>query len=984
MKDVTSSSTTVICSPHLFIEHDHTYAAKREPKGNHKTCTSSFVFWNICGKQRFSRSIDNSECFLSEIDIVFLCETWILNDPTPLLAGKDFFNSSAMPTGGRPSGGLEMYISPSLEGSLVSKTHHHICVKTPRLYIVGVYYKPSLDLDDIVCDLTVALTACTDPSLDIVIGGDFNLHSQSFDFEVLAQLLSSHDISLTSDPAINTFLNSQGTSTPDYIFSSSSLKTTGVSVPQRIESDHFPLLLSATVPIDPPPTPVPRTSLDFNRCIDKLESLSTTCSVKTPEELASELHEILTESQVEFKPKTQTLNSRISVLRSETQEALHSYHRSRSLFFKTVYLNCRRNLHREIALHKRQQREMTVHNLISHTQRDGIRALYKTAKPNRPNLSPHVPLHKWFSYCSDLYQTFDEPDFHKIPVVPTEAATKLMNPITAAEITQVLNNQHSLAKGSNGLSPVDLKRISNAITPILIPIFNSILLESSPFPKPWLSTLFFFLHKKGSLEDPAHYRSLAVEDPIFKVFTSILHARLMEYCELQQILPSFQFGFRKNLSTTSATMLLKHSIETSLQSKKRVYACFVDFKKAFDLIDRTALCERLQLLGIPTSLSKVIFDLLHDLQFHVKSNSSISPPFSSNNGVPQGDPLSPLLFSLFIADLPSLTTHKGIKINPNTEIQYLLYADDLVLLSHDPGELQTALDKLYHYCLKSKISVSLEKTKCLTFYKGSCPRTTFLYNGQPLENCNHFTYLGVVFTTQLSASKHVDHILAKCNAKLGILHAKLPLKSLPLSVYLDIFNIYILPIITYSLPVWLPKLTAGAANRLNSMFTKYLKLYLGLPYCSNNAIVHHLTCTSPLTYTLNTLAEKSFLKVRYPPKIDGTHFTPPPPVPAQPYTPVNDIPSYFWKSPIRLNGHLPILPKPRRALLYDLLDLHHSHLCKTKDFHVHIDDATCICRFCNYPATSYHALSCERLHSLSPCSRLHMTFSKEAPRGQCH
>ena len=111
---------------------------------------------------------------------------------------------------------------------------------------------------------------------------------------------------------------------------------------------------------------------------------------------------------------------------------------------------------------------------------------------------------------------------------------------------------------------------------------------------------------------------------------------------------------------------------------------------------------------------------------------------------------------------------------------------------------------------------------------GFCPKQNFVYKGEEIEICKEFVYLGVVLTTQLSATQHVLHIISKCNQRIGMLFSKLPMKSIPLPVALSVFAMYILPILTYALPVWFPKVTEESKKRLNSVFTKFLKRYLGL------------------------------------------------------------------------------------------------------------------------------------------------------------
>ena len=198
----------------------------------------------------------------------------------------------------------------------------------------------------------------------------------------------------------------------------------------------------------------------------------------------------------------------------------------------------------------------------------------------------------------------------------------------------------------------------------------------------------------------------------------------------------------------------------------------------------------------------------------------------------------------------------------------------------------------------------------MTFYKGGYTPVTFYYDEQAVENVNSFTYLGVVFSTRLSAHKHVLHVVSKCNTRTGYLFSKLPLV-----IVIDIFNIYVLPIATYCSPTWLPLLKSNAdRNRINALFTKFLKRYLGIPYGSRNAIVHFLTNTIPMFNILERKAHNLQWKVNYPPSIEGTRFEPPDISPE--YLSYREIPSYFWASEI-LKKNLPTNPEARRALLYD-------------------------------------------------------------------
>ena len=834
----------------------------------------------------------------------------------------------------------------------ISISPFHISIKLKKCIIIGIYYKPSLDIDDRINDLINCLESAREkfPKYPIIIGGDFNMHFGSDDFNNLQEILDLHyDIVLTSNPEIPTFLGNRGEpTTPDHIFCSRNLKIKRFSVPERIESDHQPLVLELGIPALKTDIPY-RTELNLEACLLELEKLNAELENTSFSEITEQLHSILLNCQ-DNMPLADNRSHRIQILKEETKDAFQLMQMYKNEFFRDIYRKCRKQLHREIAINKRRIKERHVQKIIEVGKSQGIRSLYKYGKLKTQSDSSTLSLKQLYDHCFDLYQSYDEPVFKKYISVPTKSAIELLKPISNEEIYKTIAHQGSSAKSYNGTSPTDFKKLNAVISPILKRIFNEILLKGEQFPEKWLTTVFFFLHKKGSYEDPANYRSLAIEDPILKIFTGIICNRLSEYCEENDLLPTYQFGFRRHFSTTSATSLLKLCVEETFSKKKKLYVSFIDYKKAFDLTDRSMLCEKLHKLGVPTSFVGLIYELLTGLQFRVRSGGVMSPSFYSFNGVPQGDPLSPLLYSIYTHDFPDILQHEGVKV-AGCNIKYLLYADDLVLISSTPGGLQNALCRLESYTRKNKLIVNILKTKCMIFYRGYLQKPNFFFENHKLEMCNNFTYLGVVFTTRLSASKHVDHIISKCNAKVGYLFATLALKEMPFAVAMDVFNTYILPIITYAIAVWLPLMTESLQTKLNTIYTKFLKRYLGLPYSANNAIVYFITETCPLNIILESKILKATLKVTYPTTLEGTNIKLPQEQKVL-YSPIENIPTHFWLS-TPLKGGLPISPEPRRALLYMIMDLIHSHICETNEFHLNPDSESCKCKFCGKTAEYY-------------------------------
>ena len=235
---------------------------------------------------------------------------------------------------------------------------------------------------------------------------------------------------------------------------------------------------------------------------------------------------------------------------------------------------------------------------------------------------------------------------------------------------------------------------------------------------------------------------------------------------------------------------------------------------------------------------------------------------------------------------------------------------------------------------------------------------------------SQFKYLGITFTTRLSASHHIDHIISKCESKIGILFSYLPLKQIPISIAINVFNTYVLPILTYGSSVWFPWCADSYIKKINAVYTKFLKRCCCLPFSTNNAITHYITNSSPICIALNNSNFNGFYSTYFPAELTGTKLKPPNENSIN-YSPIAEIPSFFWSAPIISLPNMPVL---RRAVLYDALDIHHFHYCKTRKFHLSPEE-DCICQFCNQTINYYyHYRQCPRTKNLSSCARLKLSM----------
>jgi len=366
-------------------------------------------------------------------------------------------------------------------------------------------------------------------------------------------------------------------------------------------------------------------------------------------------------------------------------------------------------------------------------------------------------------------------------------------------ISQVKNNK---ASGNDLILNEMIKCAAHILTRPLTKLFN-LFLSSGHFPKQWGESHIVPIHKSGPKDDPNNYRGISVISCLAKLFTTV--KRLTNYLDENYLISANQAGFRNNFGTNDNLFVIDTLISKYNNTNKRLYACFVDFKKAFDSVWREGLRYKLLNSGIGGKLYSVIKSMYSNPQTCVKTPAGLTPLFTTDRGVRQGCNLSPTLFNLFINDLvkdldspdcapPSLH---------NLLVSSLLYADDVVLFSESETGLQCALDKLHAFCEKWKLPVNLKKTKVMIFNKLGriFKNMNFTFGTDTIDIATSYSYLG------LTLSPSGTYSLAKKQLSLKARKAIFSLKSLMHSslspkALLKLFSTCIKPIILYGCEIW--------------------------------------------------------------------------------------------------------------------------------------------------------------------------------------
>ena len=227
--------------------------------------------------------------------------------------------------------------------------------------------------------------------------------------------------------------------------------------------------------------------------------------------------------------------------------------------------------------------------------------------------------------------------------------------------------------------------------------------------------------KKGDKNKPENYRRITLVNITAKIFSLVLRNRINTWCENEHIFTDTQFGFRDGHSTIDAIFILHSIIQKVLSRNRKLWCIFIDYKRAFDTVDRDALMFKLLHLGISTKMVNIIKCIYNKVQACVKlsSTSELSDFFDVTVGLKQGEPLSPLLFILFINDIAENLDFDSYK-DSDLELlsKYLiLFADDLVLFTTNPVSLQAQIDSIVKYSESWGLEINVKKVKTLQLNK---------------------------------------------------------------------------------------------------------------------------------------------------------------------------------------------------------------------------------------------------------------------------
>ena len=222
---------------------------------------------------------------------------------------------------------------------------------------------------------------------------------------------------------------------------------------------------------------------------------------------------------------------------------------------------------------------------------------------------------------------------------------------------------------------------------------------------------------------------------------------------MHEILFPYQFGFRKRYSTELAILEMSDNLRTSIDNKLITYGLFLDFSKAFDTVNHNILLNKSNKYGVRGVVLGWFKSYLQNRVQYVKIGNIESEPLNVVCGIPQGSTLGPLLFLLYINDLP----------NSSTNLSFRLFADDanIFCASKNCKEIEKVMNEEFQnilkYCNANKLSINMQKTNSMSLKK-LLPSNIKISN---IEQKNCIKYLSIYMDEHLTWKNQITHVIAK-------------------------------------------------------------------------------------------------------------------------------------------------------------------------------------------------------------------------------
>jgi hypothetical protein len=377
-------------------------------------------------------------------------------------------------------------------------------------------------------------------------------------------------------------------------------------------------------------------------------------------------------------------------------------------------------------------------------------------------------------------------------------------------------------KNCEGHDRIPLRILTDGIMCLIHPLtklFNKIY-EQKTIPTQWLISKVIPIHKKGSTSDISNYRPISNLCSCSKIYEKLILARInsLESIHKIDLTGKSQHGFKPNRSTLTAGLKIQSLIARAVDGDMSVLMASLDLSSAFDVVNVELLLRRLEIIGLPADILKLISIWLSNRHYYVCIDGESSMIHSSSVGTVQGSVLGPILYSLFVSPLLDLA-------------KITLFADDNYILvwNKHRGQLVTEMEQklmiITNWLKNSGLKVNDSKTELCLFHRKDQPPIQITLNDQILTSKLNMNVLGVAFDSKLNWQTQIENTITKAKHSLNAI--KLIKKYFKKDELLTLVTANYYSVLFYNSEIWhIPSNTSNSKKQLMAASALPLKMCL--------------------------------------------------------------------------------------------------------------------------------------------------------------
>ena len=478
------------------------------------------------------------------------------------------------------------------------------------------------------------------------------------------------------------------------------------------------------------------------------------------------------------------------------------------------------------------------HNILSNSPAvfSYIRSVSKqNSLPSTVNLDDTLAssdVDKASLFNSYFYSVFVRSSYQLPPVGDLKRPSSYLSEVSFSEL-DVFRALRSLdpskAMGYDGISPKLLKTCALALYQPLHHLF-SLTLSQNYLPSEWRTHLIKPVFKSGDRNSVRNYSPISLLCVVSKVLERLVYDGIVDF--VRNSISVHQFGFLQGRSTLQQLLVFFNTI---IHSGFQTDVIYLDFRKAFDSVAHKELLHKLWNFGITDNLWLWMKAYLSGRQQCVSVGQSVSNHLPVVSGVPQGSILGPLLFLIFINDLPASVLSSRV----------LLYADDTkcvlpIYSLSDCLRLQNDLTRLSEWCTTWNLALNEDKCCCVHFTcstRRPCTTSSYCLNEKAISSNTQYKDLGIIVSGDLSWRPHYQLITSRAYKMLGLLRRVFS-NSIAVSAKRSLYISLVRSQLLYCSPIWHPYLLADVKSLelVQRRATKFIMNNSTLDY--RNRLIH--------------------------------------------------------------------------------------------------------------------------------------------------